>query len=131
MVRHLQQMQMAYLITDAKYAEIGDTKAINVHSETMETLRMDKLHKIRLLQIILQIQIATQIQSLILQETIPTTTYLPEDQDFKESAITAESADMGEMIAGFLEIINSEMLREPTYVCQYQRMYHKTELRKK
>ena len=53
-----------------------------------------------------------QIQTLILQEIIPTTTLLPEDQDFKNSAITAESEDIGEKIAGLLEIINSEKLRK-------------------
>ena len=131
MVQHLQQVEMAYLKADAIYAESGSTIGISVHTETIETCRTDKLGKICLLQIILQIQIATQIQLLILREIIPTNMYLPENQDFKESAITAESGDIVEKVAHFLEIINSEMLREPTYVCQYQRMYHKTELRKK
>ena len=42
-----------------------------------------------------------QIQQTILQKIIPTTTYLPEDQDFKESVITTESGDIGEKIASF------------------------------
>ena len=101
MVWHLHQVEMAYLKGDATCAEIGGTKAISVHTETIETLRMDKLCKIHLLQIIQQKQIAMQIQTLILRNIIPTTTYLQEDQDFKENAITVESRDIGEKIAGF------------------------------
>ena len=71
------------------------------------------------------------IQTQILQEIIPTTIYLPEDQDFKEIGNIAESGNMGEKIAGFLKIINLETFGEPMYVCQYQKMYHKTELNKK
>ena len=54
----------------------------------------------------------------------------PRRPRFQGSAITAESGDIGEKITGFFEIINSVTVREPMYVCQYQRTYHKTELKK-
>ena len=45
MVRHLQQVEMAYLKKDAMYAKIGSTKVTSVHSKTMELLRKDKIRK--------------------------------------------------------------------------------------
>ena len=42
MVQHLRQAEMAHLKVDATYAEIGDTKAISVQSETKEMPRMNK-----------------------------------------------------------------------------------------
>ena len=107
-------------------------KSISIHSETMEALRtgkIRKIHKMHKIQTILQMYIKTQILKNILRQIIPTTTYLPERQDFKESVITAESEDIEEKIAGILKTISSEMLKEPTYVYQYHRTYHKTELK--
>ena len=49
----------------------------------------------------LHMKIATQVQQVIIQEIVTTTTFLPEDQDFKDFAITAESGDIGEKIPGF------------------------------
>ena len=46
MVWHLKQAEMVYLKEDATYMEIGDTKAISVHSETTHILRTDKICKI-------------------------------------------------------------------------------------
>ena len=60
-VRHLRQAEMAYSKADATYAEIGDTKAISVHSEIMEILRTGKICKIHKIQTILQMHIKTKI----------------------------------------------------------------------
>ena len=101
MVRHLQRLEMANIKADATYEEIGDTKVISVHSETTETLKTDKLHKMSQLRTILQTQIKTRIQTKILWQTIQTTMYLPEGLGFKENAIILESGDIGEKTVGF------------------------------
>ena len=101
MVWHSQQVEMGYLKEDAMYTKIGGTKVTRAHSETTEIPRMDKIRKIHQLQIILQMQITSQIQQAILWEIIPTTMYLPEDQDFKENVITVELRHIGEKIACF------------------------------
>ena len=131
MVRHLRQAEMAFVKADTMYVEIGGTKVISVHSETMETPRMGKVCKIHKIQTILRMHMETKMLQTNLRQIIPTTTYLAEDQNFKESSITAESGNIEEKSAGFLKTISSETLKEPTYVCQYYQTYHKTELKKK
>ena len=101
---------MAFSKVDATHAEIGDTKANNVHSETTETLRILRICKISTV-------IKTHIKTEILQQNIPVATYLPEGPGFQESAITEESEDINAKTAGFLKI-SSEILKRP--MCVYQ-----------
>ena len=131
MVWHLWQAKMVYLKADAMYAEIGGTKVISCQSETTKTIRTGKIRKIHKIQTILRMHMETKMLQTNLRQIIPTTTYLAEDQNFKESSITAESGNIEEKSAGFLKTISSETLKEPTYVCQYYQTYHKTEFKKK
>ena len=105
MIRHLQQLEIANSANsrvNATYAEIGDIKDFNVHTEITEIRRIP--------------QVRTQIK--ILRRVIPPITYLPGSLIFTESATTAESGVIERKTAGFSRITNSETQSKQTYACQ-------------
>ena len=131
---YLLQADIVFSRVDTTYAEAGETEETNAHSDMVEIHRKDNLLKICHLQIILQTQTTNtmhiQILQIILQEITRTTMYLPDGLDYQESVIMMENGDTREKIVSFLKI-NSETLKEPTYVSQYQKTYQQIKLKKK
>ena len=128
MVWHLQQAEMAYLKEDAMYEEIGDTIAISFHSE----ITHNGQNKQNIQNMNNPTNVNRNINPINNSTANNPNNYVSSRQPrFPGKCDHCQKWGHRRKICCFLKIIYSKMLKEPTYVCQYQGTYQETELKKK